>query len=139
MSNIPWIQVIDTELMNCCLGTADESDSLEEATEKLANLIDFNVDLSEYFKKNKKGIKPYKHTWYVDLGILGNEVLVYFNFDMTPFVPATREDPPEYGELLNLEIYCQEFPELEDKIGTFLSQDDSFLDYCTNLIEHKTD
>ena len=75
-------------------------------------------------------------TYYVNLGILGEEVEVEVTYTMTPYIEATMYrsngdpgDPAEGGEIEIEKITCEEYPSLADKIGDILADDDDFLEY----------
>ena len=68
--------------------------------------------------------------YYVDLGILGEEVAIEVEFAFTRYVPATREDPPEGGELYIVGVVCEKYPTLEGVIADHLQGDEDFLESC---------
>ena len=73
--------------------------------------------------------------YYIDLGILGEDIPIEVEFTMTPYTPATRDDPAEGGELMIEALTCFAYPALEGVIAEHLQDDEEFLAFAQEQVE----
>ena len=73
--------------------------------------------------------------YYIDLGILGEDIPIEVEFTSTPYTPATRDDPAEGGEIDILVVVCEKYPALEGVIADHLQDDEEFLDFAQERVE----